>query len=1201
MSKKRFFSCMGLLFITVAFCYYAKGENILKNPGFEDAVNNWELPGWLKEKKDLIVPELDKNIVAGPGMASLRFTGTADKHAVVYQPVKFPMDVKKYHLSAWMKTSGMQKGYAMVYIACDKTLAMLTTPPVYSGGKETEWKKYDASFEIPPSLIGRTAHVYVQMGDKSTGTAWFDDICLEPVGENTITLPGTALGTQKIKTGKTGVDILQSRNAQWKEIEWMTNLCPPAKDKISASEGNRLSFNMKPGQKIAMQNRIMAVYENCGGLFRLSADVLNENPSAGFSLVITATVYSPSEKKGTLASYSTKPANTQDAARQKIQCEFIAPPDTVEIRLDLNSEGKLSTPSLIQIENIKLERLVEKKDNISVWSIRNGGEQGMFLKSETPCAKIFFENAFDEEKELSIHFTVTDYFSRKVTDFTRNVKLPPLSITARQIEIPRIEKFGFYALTYSFPGALKNESGKFSFVIVDTPPVKPDHCFGISFFAGANCSAPAMRMLGVGSRGVIMQWSTIEKADGSYDWDWNETDATVKACVKAGIKVIGGFSNMSDRIPAKYKKLAQEREKKGEPRFDEAYYEAASKFEFEAIKRYQNSIHEWSAGNEINLTKDRHPWEYSHYIRRVQETSKALRKVDPGLILLGIGVSGADGRELPRFRITRDLWEKLHASLDGLGPDLYTSPSTYGPGYQPLNSEEGSFREMLQEAVSIVKSKGKKLVAVDEKGCNMVSSLPVDSPYAVAAANVQAREYVIVKSVPEVQYWLYFQWCRWKAGDRLDYGLWLDNNPRPVVAAYAAVSRILANAKFVKKIDIHKNIPCYLFERDGNYTAVLWSSPGDLTTLLISIPDDDKLLSRDVQGNPMVPFCRKTELKLTDAPLYLDFGKDWKKWEKVLTSADISLPEVKAAMTLDRMDQLKIVVCNLTNKALTLTPSIYGVKAEGALENLTLQAGKTQLLTIPLLPESLEELNHKTVKVDFMTEKGRRYSFEKQFRMNPVRKIKSVDDLKKLPPLILSEGQKYLSHIDFIANKLWTGPEDLSGEIRLGYDEKNFYLHVLVHDEFMNNDSQEALIWKGDSIQFAFETLRNAEIDQLSSGRKGFGKEDYLFTAAISSKKTAQLYCHKAGSKNLESMNDKLIETPQIKRDENQKTTEYLIVMPWKNLAPLSPEPERVFGFDCILLDSDLPGQAAPYWMQITPGIAGGQAPEKFESFVLMK
>lgn len=86
--------------------------------------------------------------------------------------------------------------------------------------------------------------------------------------------------------------------------------------------------------------------------------------------------------------------------------------------------------------------------------------------------------------------------------------------------------------------------------------------------------------------------------------------------------------------------------------------------------------------------------------------------------LSGIGCSGTDGNQLPRYPVLRDLWFRcgLSESLDGLGIDQYTNPHTYGPGYQPVNSETGKIREIMLEALQIARKAGKdKYISIDEK------------------------------------------------------------------------------------------------------------------------------------------------------------------------------------------------------------------------------------------------------------------------------------------------------------------------------------------------------------------------------------------------------------------------------------------------------------------------------------------------------
>ena len=202
--------------------------------------------------------------------------------------------------------------------------------------------------------------------------------------------------------------------------------------------------------------------------------------------------------------------------------------------------------------------------------------------------------------------------------------------------------------------------------------------------------------------------------------------------------------------------------------------------------------------------------------------------------------------------------------------------------------------------------------------------------------------------------------------------------------------------------------------------------------------------------------------------------------------------------------------------------------------------------------------------------------------------------MEQRKPLInLSNGELYLNIPDFINKGVWKGPSDCSAQMWMGYDLENLYLNIRVQDDIHCNirDSADAL-WAGDSIQFAFDSLLDAK-EKLLHGKNGLFDDDHLFTAALAKGKQL-MFCRKSGcSADWSSTH------PDILRDDKNRITAYRIILPWNKLKPLKPVPGTMFGFNFIVFDSDNPTKQPDYWLQLTPGIAGGQAPQMYHIFLL--
>ena len=1207
----RVFTLIGILIAGLCLSLPAQ-EELVRNGSFEEGLSGWEVPAWVGSA---LPPAVERSQAVPPGLCSLFIAADGKRPGLLMQKIDFPEDLQSYRISGYIKTAGMnslpgQAAYAMIQLrgrsklndgeSKELTLWSQHTPPLHEGGINLDWRCFEGTFKLTPQHL-RQASLYLKVSQPSQGKIWFDRISISPLTENPAMLQPSPENPVPLPENpllsENGVDILNRTNSAMSPQRWYRSGGKPVYlEEVSGPQwpgGRALHAHLSPGKQLSCSTVLIDIRENCQGTFRLSALVRKESAEANCQPLVSVTVTLPGNDGST--NFAAVPVN-DDAPNdwQKVAVQFTAPPGTRRLTVNLGQRGKAETPVSIWFANLKLERLVLQQNQVAFWQFENGGVWGMFRKGETPQAKLYFENSWPEARKLKVSFRIRNISGQELDGFEQTLDMPALSLQAYPVAMKAPDRFGFYSVFCSWQTTgLRPETFEYSFLVVDSPPEKPDPFFGITF--ASPCYPEAIRMLGFGSKGISIDWRTIELEDGSYDWsglDWQ-----VEQCLEQHIKPIGGirvygFLNM---YPDHWGRKIKAARSAGKYPYDEEFYQAAERFVTALVTRYKGKIREWSAVNEINLSQHHDQYEYQHYIRRVKELSGAVRKADPDAVLLGIGVSGGDGRTLPRFRVMKALWDELHEYLDGVGPDLYTSPNTWGPGYDPANSESGNFGEMLRDALEIVQSKAKNIVAVDEKGCKVVYDLPVSSPYAVSAANIQAREYIIAKSFPEVRHWLYFWWARWRAEDALDYGIWRDNSPRPMAATFAAVSRLLAGMQSAGTVELHKDIPFYLFRNEDHHLGVLWSNVA--TSVLLSPPADSVLTGYDAEGNPLkYGQGSRIELKLGEAPVYLDFGSAVQSWVSVFRKADISLPELQAAAAMSLRNQLEITVQNLTDRQLACTvnlPDLQEIKHTGS---VLLPALGENRISIPMTaPPPQEKFN--PLNFTIVSQSDRSYNFQQNFTLLPIPRIQQLEDIRKLEPIVLNSPEKHLSSIDFAVKGLWDGIDDLSADIRLAWDNAYFHLLVQVRDDIMNNTARGYVLWSGDSIQFAFNTRNNAAANLLR-GISGLDADDYLFTAGIGNQ-GPELFCHFAARDNLAEMGDRSLGKTNIIRDEKTKTTEYFISLPWAKLAPLSPEKGRVFRFNCLIMDSDVKGQSSPYWMQITPGIAGALEPARYLDFVL--
>lgn len=164
----------------------------------------------------------------------------------------------------------------------------------------------------------------------------------------------------------------------------------------------------------------------------------------------------------------------------------------------------------------------------------------------------------------------------------------------------------------------------------------------------------------------------------------------------------------------------------------------------------------------------------------------------------------------------------------------------------------------------------------------------------------------------------------------------------------------------------------------------------------------------------------------------------------------------------------------------------------------------------------------------------------------------------------------------------WRGPEDLSVAFRGGYDDKNLYLHFDVTDDRASNaEKQNAELFKGDSVQVAFDLEREEGL--------GFHGQDFEMGWGVGDQGASLSWCWVEGGKYLM----KPMETPvKALRDEAQKKTEYRAILPLEYLG-LKSAAGTQFGFTFVVNDSD-GEKGVRKGIAVSPGIWNPKFPGQY-------
>ena len=178
--------------------------------------------------------------------------------------------------------------------------------------------------------------------------------------------------------------------------------------------------------------------------------------------------------------------------------------------------------------------------------------------------------------------------------------------------------------------------------------------------------------------------------------------------------------------------------------------------------------------------------------------------------------------------------------------------------------------------------------------------------------------------------------------------------------------------------------------------------------------------------------------------------------------------------------------------------------------------------------------------------------------------------------------------MDCPSAKLWTGVEDLSVTARVTWDAACLYFAAKVRDDRHVQEHSGTQVWANDGCQIGFDPLDDAPGLDFA-GRTGYDPDDAEFGIALTPSGPQTFQWTGAVDPN-----GCLVPQARLAVRRAGDETCYEWALPWELVKALRPHPGAVFGPNFIAIDADKPGESAPHWMGLTPGICGGKAPAAF-------
>jgi hypothetical protein len=225
------------------------------------------------------------------------------------------------------------------------------------------------------------------------------------------------------------------------------------------------------------------------------------------------------------------------------------------------------------------------------------------------------------------------------------------------------------------------------------------------------------------------------------------------------------------------------------------------------------------------------------------------------------------------------------------------------------------------------------------------------------------------------------------------------------------------------------------------------------------------------------------------------------------------------------------------------------------------EAGKTQVIHVPM--SNVDLLHSYQVKAD-LTDKQRRTTSTERYVAGFVGVPKgspridgNLDDeaWAKATPRLINEARQF-RHFKPTSN--WSGPADLSAELRFLWDDHYLYLGVKVTDDVFHNEFPDNLLWSGDSLQLI--------VDPSRAAAEKPGKYDYGFALTP---KGPQAWCFLSADTRAPAGEAKDIVVTATKATDGTGGMTYEVAIPWIRLAPFQPGVGANLGLALALNEDD--------------------------------
>lgn len=405
-----------------------------------------------------------------------------------------------------------------------------------------------------------------------------------------------------------------------------------------------------------------------------------------------------------------------------------------------------------------------------------------------------------------------------------------------------------------------------------------------------------------------------------------------------------------------------------------------------------------------------------------------------------------------------------------------------------------------------------------------------------------------------------------------EYGLFrFDLTPKPALAAYAFLIRMLDKMEFVREIPLGEAVRCLEFAgKNGEEFQVLWAT-GDEVKLSAAWPEGIRIRRGDGSSLPVEPV-----LEVGPLPIFLDRVDASSALENAHLSLARPLLLENATLT---PEGVLLLLRNRAGRELPVEAALE-LPSGVTFRNPAIADGfKFQMRNAP--KELLVKLNYPggafrgTAKLTLRTADAvQTEEIPLRLEQAPFGKYGSELQLNSVSDIGPADMQKE-----------WRSPDDLSCRAQFSWNEKGLLFRAEVRDDDHHNPFDASQLWAGDSLQLAFRPAPGIVPDYYDE----FCVEVGVALAGNGVRKTVY------------SGDGRLDFQANVSRLEEEKITRYEVLLPW-GLAHLehAPAPGSMISWNFAVNDVDR-GSGGRKWVEMAPGICIGKNPTQFPRFILTK